>query len=270
MALLKETRLLVELTPKHVTRSVYYKPLFPDGYAYFAKMTARQALGRFLTCTAIKVVTDDGDYYPVTRENIYDVFETVLAGKTPDDIEAVDPGVHTIASFIGVSEPDTKDSVTGLTAAQFCNIRHENLYLYGECFLKEKLTAVSEDEKCQNGYYVMLDWMENEEFTSPKVTVDGFCEDEDFAEGTVLWMGADLETISRRVIKITATDADNEDHEIFIKCKHLNMAGPAPMVEAAKSDDKTPGSGQQGGGGTPVTPPAGGGGEDTEEVTPVG
>lgn len=271
MALLNGKRLLVELTPKHVTRKVYYKPLFPDGYAYFARMTARQTLSTFLTCTAVKIVTDDGKYYPVTRDNVYEMFDTVLAGETPD-VKDVDPGVHTIASFVGCPTDLTEEVADGVNVCKLTTAYQESMHLYGDVFWMENFTEFNKDEKYQKGYYVVLTWTENEELTDPKISIVQDADsvnNGDLGENTVVWLGTDKEAALRTVIKIIATDTGGNEKEAFLKCKHLRFNhGPSciPIPEKEKEEEgdnkgeggsgssESGGTGQQPGGETPDVP----------------
>ena len=266
MSMVNETRVLVEITPRYPTRMVYNKTLYPNGFAYFKRMTARKALAALLTCKAIKVVDEKNEkYYPVNRQNIYEVFDAVMAGETPA-VTAVDPGVHTIASYFNVQD-DVTAKADGIAVGKLCDVMHENLYLYGDVFYKENFTDFDTNKKYQSGWYIVLTWTENEEFTDPTIEIvneAGSVNEKDLEENTVIWLGNAKEAAIRTVIKITAEDADGNAQEAFVYCKHLHLIdGPTHYLDApaAGGDDKKPGEsggeqqgGNEGGGGGSGTP----------------
>lgn len=255
MSMVNETRALVELTPRYPTRMVYNKTLFPDGFAYFKNMTARKALAALHTCKAVKVVTDDEEYFPVNRQNVYDVFNAVIAGETPE-VDAVDPGVHTIASYFGVQE-DITVKAGGVTTGKLCDIMSESLYIYGDVFYMENFTGFNTDKKYQSGWYVVLNWTENEEYTNPTIAIvneAGSINEQELEANTIVWLGNTKEAAIRTIIEVTATDSESNEQKAYVYCKHLHLVdepshyldeepatgGGTTTAQTSVEDDPTP------------------------------
>lgn len=268
MSMVNETRALVEITPRYPTRMVYNKTLYPNGFAYFKRMTARKALAALLTCKAIKVVDEKNEkYYPVNRQNIYEVFDAVMAGETPA-VTAVDPGVHTIASYFNVQD-DVTAKADGIAVGKLCDVMHENLYLYGDVFYKENFTDFDTNKKYQSGWYIVLTWTENDELSNPTIEIVNEADsvnEKGLEENTVIWLGNTKEAAIRTIIKITAEDKEGNAQEAFVYCKHLHLIdGPTHYLDAPTaaggSDDKKPSEGGEN---------QGGGGSEQEPTQPVG
>lgn len=259
MSMVNETRALVEITPRYPTRMVYNKTLFPNGFAYFKRMTARKALAALHTCKAVKVVDEKNEkYYPVDRQNIYDVFDAVMAGETPT-VTAVDPGAHTIASYFGVQD-DVTENAGSVQVGKLCDIMHENMHLYGDVFYMENFKDFNSDEKYQSGWYIVLNWTENEEFTNPTIAIVNEADsvnEQDLEENTIVWLGNTKEAAIRTIIEVTATDADGNEQKAYVYCKHLHLVdGPTHYLDedAASGDDNKPSEGSRDGDEQPNTP----------------
>ena len=249
MSLAKETTQLFEITPVYSVRNVYDKVLYPNGYAYFAYMTLRQAFATFNTCKYMKLVHEN-EYYSVSPETIEKAFEEAAAGTAPTTAAKVQAGSHNISSFI-VPIQDDKVLLGNWTTKRLAKVKIQDGAVSGVMYKVEGFTDFSSDVVEQSGYYLPFGWVVNTEFINPKMRViNGRHTSNEIAMDpeNIVWVGRNETTGSGRIIDVTATDADGKPAKQFLIVSQVRF-DPAPAPVYGVVEEETPVE--------PETPPEG-------------
>lgn len=239
MSLAKETTQLFEITPVYSVRNVYDKVLYPNGYAYFAYMTLRQAFAAFNTCKYMKLVYEN-EYYSVNPETIEKTFKEAAAGTTPTATK-VQAGSHNISSFI-VPIQDDKVLLGNWTTKRLANVKIQDGNVSGVMYKVEGFTEFSSDVVEQSGYYLPFGWVVNTEFTNPKMRViNGRHTSNVIAMDpeNIVWVGRNETTGSGRIIDVTATDSDGKPAKQFLIVSQVRF-DPAPAPVYGVAEEETP------------------------------
>lgn len=243
-----KTTAIFEVTPMHPTRNVTDKVLYKDnGKSYEVEMTATQAKAAAKTCKDIKIAVD-GSYYPVTPATTDDAVVSAIAGEAPADVEAVEAGKRSFASYFHSVKED--DEILGKVGKDFGEVFVEGFGARGHVAYIANFTDYSNEENRQNGYYFPFAYDSNEEYTDVtyKVITTGD-EAVECSDLNVAWIGATAGAAAKAIIEFAGKDADGNDVKGYIKMTNVACDPKIAAVgspEAAAAEDATAGGSTQG------------------------
>lgn len=188
----------IAIKPKYPTRRATDKVLFNEGNFIdtIDEHSTRHILS-ILDTAHVALVSEDGKYYPVDKDNYEEQYKLADAGKTPT-IEADEKfGVKKLEEFITATVSDD--------AAKVQNCAIYNGIIVGQLLKVSNYLTIDDERFTKNGYYLMFDYdktaAEAEGYSNAKLLMG-----EELVDGSnLMYFGEDASLISNTIIAIKST-----------------------------------------------------------------
>ncbi len=188
----------IAIKPKYPTRRATDKVLFNEGSFIdtIDEHSTRHILS-ILDTAHVALVSEDGKYYPVDKDNYEEQYKLANAGETPT-VEADEKfGVKKLEEFITATVSDDAAKV------QDCAIY--NGIITGQLLKVSNYLTMDDERFTKNGYYLMFDYnktaAEAEGYSNAKLLMG-----EELVDGSnLMYFGEDASLISNTIIAIEST-----------------------------------------------------------------
>lgn len=188
----------IAIKPKYPTRRATDKVLFNEGNFIdtIDEHSTRHILS-ILDTAHVALVSEDGKYYPVDKDNYEEQYKLADAGETPT-VEADEKfGVKKLEEFITATVSDD--------AAKVQNCAIYNGIIIGQLLKVSNYLAIDDERFTKNGYYLMFDYdktaAEAEGYSNAKLLMG-----EELVDGSnLMYFGEDASLISNTIIAIEST-----------------------------------------------------------------
>ena len=188
----------IAIKPKYPTRRATDKVLFNEGNFIdtIDEHSTRHILS-ILDTAHVALVSEDGKYYPVDKDNYEEQYKLADAGETPT-VEADEKfGVKKLEEFITATVSDDAAKV------QDCAIY--NGIITGQLLKVANYLTMDDERFTKNGYYLMFDYdktaAEAEGYSNAKLLMG-----EELVDGSnLMYFGEDASLISNTIIAIEST-----------------------------------------------------------------
>lgn len=190
----------IAIKPKYPTRRATDKVLFNEGNFIdcIDEHSTRHILS-ILDTAHVALISEDGKYYPVDKDNYEEQFKLADAGETPT-VEADEKfGVKKLEEFITVPAEDNTD------AAKIQEVSIYNGIISGKLLKVTNYLMMDDERFTKNGYWLMFNYdktaAEKEGYSKAKLLLG-----EELVDGTnVIYFGEDASNISNTIIAIEST-----------------------------------------------------------------
>lgn len=188
----------IAIKPKYPTRRATDKVLFNEGNFIdtIDEHSTRHILS-ILDTAHVALVSEDGKYYPVDKDNYEEQYKLADAGETPT-VEADEKfGVKKLEEFITATVSDD--------AARVQNCAIYNGIIVGQLLKVSNYLTMDDERFTKNGYYLMFDYdktaAEAEGYSNAKLLMG-----EELVDGSnLMYFGEDSSLISNTIIAIEST-----------------------------------------------------------------
>ena len=188
----------IAIKPKYPTRRATDKVLFNEGNFIdtIDEHSTRHILS-ILDTAHVALVSEDGKYYPVDKDNYEEQYKLADAGETPT-VEADEKfGVKKLEEFITATVSDD--------AAKIQNCAIYNGIIVGQLLKVSNYLTIDDERFTKNGYYLMFDYdktaAEAEGYSNAKLLMG-----EELVDGSnLMYFGEDASLISNTIIAIEST-----------------------------------------------------------------
>lgn len=188
----------IAIKPKYPTRRATDKVLFNEGNFIdtIDEHSTRHILS-ILDTAHVALVSEDGKYYPVNKDNYEEQYKLANAGETPT-VEADEKfGVKKLEEFITATVSDD--------AAKIQNCAIYNGIIVGQLLKVSNYLTIDDERFTKNGYYLMFDYdktaAEAEGYSNAKLLMG-----EELVDGSnLIYFGEDASLISNTIIAIEST-----------------------------------------------------------------
>lgn len=188
----------IAIKPKYPTRRATDKVLFNEGNFIdtIDEHSTRHILS-ILDTAHVALVSEDGKYYPVDKDNYEEQYKLADAGETPT-VEADEKfGVKKLEEFITATVSDD--------AAKVQNCAIYNGIIVGQLLKVSNYLTIDDERFTKNGYYLMFDYdktaAEAEGYSNAKLLMG-----EELVDGSnLMYFGEDASLISNTIIAIEST-----------------------------------------------------------------
>ncbi len=188
----------IAIKPKYPTRRATDKVLFNEGNFIdtIDEHSTRHILS-ILDTAHVALVSEDGKYYPVDKDNYEEQYKLADAGETPT-VEADEKfGVKKLEEFITATVSDD--------AAKVQNCAIYNGIIAGQLLKVSNYLTMDDERFTKNGYYLMFDYdktaAEAEGYSNAKLLMG-----EELVDGSnLMYFGEDASLISNTIIAIEST-----------------------------------------------------------------
>ena len=188
----------IAIKPKYPTRRATDKVLFNEGNFIdtIDEHSTRHILS-ILDTAHVALVSDDGKYYPVDKDNYEEQYKLADAGEVPT-VEADEKfGVKKLEEFITATVSDD--------AAKVQNCAIYNGIIAGQLLKVSNYLTMDDERFTKNGYYLMFDYnktaAEAEGYSNAKLLMG-----EELVDGSnLIYFGEDASLISNTIIAIEST-----------------------------------------------------------------
>lgn len=188
----------IAIKPKYPTRRATDKVLFNEGNFIdtIDEHSTRHILS-ILDTAHVALISEDGKYYPVDKDNYEEQYKLADAGETPT-VEADEKfGVKKLEEFITATVSDD--------AAKVQNCAIYNGIITGQLLKVANYLTMDDERFTKNGYYLMFDYnktaAEAEGYSNAKLLMG-----EELVDGSnLMYFGEDASLISNTIIAIEST-----------------------------------------------------------------
>lgn len=188
----------IAIKPKYPTRRATDNVLFNEGNFIdtIDEHSTRHILS-ILDTAHVALVSDDGKYYPVNKDNYEEQYKLADTGETPT-VEADEKfGVKKLEEFITATVSDD--------AAKVQNCAIYNGIIAGQLLKVSNYLTMDDERFTKNGYYLMFDYnktaAEAEGYSNAKLLMG-----EELVDGSnLMYFGEDASLISNTIIAIEST-----------------------------------------------------------------
>lgn len=188
----------IAIKPKYPTRRATDKVLFNEGNFIdtIDEHSTRHILS-ILDTAHVALISEDGKYYPVDKDNYEEQYKLADAGETPT-VEADEKfGVKKLEEFITATVSDD--------AAKAQNCAIYNGIITGQLLKVANYLTMDDERFTKNGYYLMFDYnktaAEAEGYSNAKLLMG-----EELVDGSnLMYFGEDASLISNTIIAIEST-----------------------------------------------------------------
>ena len=188
----------IAIKPKYPTRRATDKVLFNEGNFIdtIDEHSTRHILS-ILDTAHVALVSEDGKYYPIDKDNYEEQYKLADAGETPT-VEADEKfGVKKLEEFITATVSDD--------AAKVQNCAIYNGIIVGQLLKVSNYLTIDDERFTKNGYYLMFDYdktsAEAEGYSNAKLLMG-----EELVDGSnLMYFGEDASLISDTIIAIEST-----------------------------------------------------------------
>ena len=188
----------IAIKPKYPTRRATDKVLFNEGNFIdtIDEHSTRHILS-ILDTAHVALVSEDGKYYPIDKDNYEEQYKLADAGETPT-VEADEKfGVKKLEEFITATVSDD--------AAKVQNCAIYNGIIVGQLLKVSNYLTIDDERFTKNGYYLMFDYdktsAEAEGYSNAKLLMG-----EELVDGSnLMYFGEDASLISNTIIAIEST-----------------------------------------------------------------
>ena len=208
----------IAIKPKYPTRRATDKVLFNEGNFIdtIDEHSTRHILS-ILDTAHVALVSDDGKYYPVDKDNYEEQYKLADAGETPT-VEAEEKfGVKKLEEFITATVSDD--------AAKVQNCAIYNGIIAGQLLKVSNYLTMDDERFTKNGYYLMFDYdktaAESEGYSNAKLLMG-----EELVDGSnLLYFGEDASLISNTIIAIESTLTMNDKTGSYLATFNNSLTG---------------------------------------------
>lgn len=188
----------IAIKPKYPTRRATDKVLFNEGNFIdtIDEHSTRHILS-ILDTAHVALVSEDGKYYPIDKDNYEEQYKLADAGETPT-VEADEKfGVKKLEEFITATVSDD--------AAKVQNCAIYNGIIVGQLLKVSNYLTIDDERFTKNGYYLMFDYdktsAEAEGYSNAKLLMG-----KELVDGSnLMYFGEDASLISNTIIAIEST-----------------------------------------------------------------
>lgn len=188
----------IAIKPKYPTRRATDKVLFNEGNFIdtIDEHSTRHILS-ILDTAHVALISEDGKYYPVDKDNYEEQYKLADAGETPTVETDEKFGVKKLEEFITATVSDD--------AAKVQNCAIYNGIIVGQLLKVSNYLTIDDERFTKNGYYLMFDYdktaAEAEGYSNAKLLMG-----EELVDGSnLMYFGEDASLISNTIIAIEST-----------------------------------------------------------------